>query len=212
MLIFDAEIPRTRKSFSRALARGMLAAGHDVRVAVPAWDFLPDDAHASVRPVLDLVPVVSGPDSIRSLNVLTCLVEGVFHYLIDCGCECVYSGNGLDEDECVLFVRGIMTGLGRIRPQWTPELVHINDSSPGMAATCIHAICMAEWDLCNLFVTTVHSGPLSRRANTLLTATGLGDEVRIVRCYRSPEKLAAIYGEVYEEVMAGASRSQSIAA
>lgn len=212
MLIFDVEIPRSRANFARALARGMLAAGHDVRVAVPSWDFLPDDVHASVRPVLDLVPVIAGPDSIRSFNILTCLVDGVFHYLVDSGQESVCSGSGLDEDGCTLFVRGIMAGLGRIRPKWTPELVHINDSCPGLAATYIHAICMAEWDLCDLFVTTVHSKPLSRRANTLLTATGLGDEVRIVRRYRSPEKLAAIYGEVYEEVVTGASRSQSIAA
>jgi glycogen synthase len=186
--------------FARALAKGLLDIGYDTRIALLADEPMLDDARINARPVVDRLPIVFNDGLIDSVSISASLIEGVFYYLIS---REVYKTNSTDpmNTACTCLVRGILAGLKAITPKWVPDLVHINDSCPGLAAVYLHALCLSEWDLGRAFLTTVHSHAASEYPNTLVTGTGLGDEVRVIKCYKSPRKLASVYDSIYRQIL-----------
>ncbi|MDH7603201.1 MAG: glycogen/starch synthase [Armatimonadota bacterium] len=201
ILILDAVNPRGGWDFARALAKGLSKKGWDPRVAVLAGCDQLDDARINARPVIDRLPIIFEDGSIRSVSILVSLVEGAFYYLIQDERTGRRSAESMNGEDCATLVRGILAGLKAIVPRWTPDVVHINDSCPGLASVYLHALCLREWDLCRAYLTTVHSRRDSGQANTLVTGSGLGDEVRVVRCYKSPSRLASVYSNIYGEVL-----------
>ncbi len=211
ILILNAVTPQPEWDFGRTLAKGLLARNSDARIAVLAHHSLVDDARINARPVIDRLPLVFEDGSIRSVSVFVSLIEGVFHYLV-CNEEDTRSPSDKQDGEwCALLVRGVLGGLKAIVPSWSPDIVHINDACPGLAAVYLHALCVREWDMGGAFVTTVHSVKDSGATNTLVTGSGLGDDVRVVRCYKSPSKLASTYEAIYRDVLAG-GKNQFLAA
>jgi starch synthase len=206
MLIVSVEMPPIARvgvsaDFAHALSRGLIALGHDARVAMPSYRFVEDDARLNVRPVLDDLVLAWDDGSTRGAYVRTCLLDGVPFYLV--GGEGRFRQTArLDGEDCALFARGVLAALRAIRPHWLPEVVHINDSCPGLAAVYLNALYLREWDIDTAaFVTTVHGEGNSRRVNTLVTGSRLEPDVRVVRRYRSGRRLASEYERIYNEAL-----------
>jgi len=188
--------------FVRALSRGLIALGHDARVAMPSYPFVEDDARLNVRPVLDDLCITWDDGSMRRAYVGTCLITGVPVYLV--GGEGRFQQDArLDrEHDCLFFAKGVQAALRSIRPQWLPEVVHINDSCPGLTAVYLNALYLREWDIqTTAFITTVHGDADSRRANTLVTGSRLHPDVRVIRRYSSGRRLAGVYERIYDEAL-----------
>ncbi|MGC8863196.1 MAG: glycogen/starch synthase [Armatimonadota bacterium] len=206
ILIVSAEKPTAARvgrpaDFAHALASGLNELGHDARVALPAYRFVEEDARLNVRPVLENLVLDWDDGSIRTAYVQSVVLGEVYFYLIGDGRRFRHAGR-LDGEDCGLLARGVLAALRNIRPRWLPELVHINDSCPGLAAVYLNAIYLREWDIQDTsFVTTVHGEADFRRANTLVTGTRLDPDVRVVRRYRSARRLAKEYESIYSEVL-----------
>ncbi len=202
----SAEMPPVTKTdepadFARALSRGLIALGHDARVALPACRLVEDDARLNVRPVVDDILLAWDDGSTRKAYVQTCLVDEVPFYLVGDGRR-FRQATRLDGEDCALFARALLAAIRVIQPHWQPEVVHINDSSPGLAAVYLNALCLREWDLDTAaFLTTVHGEAGSRRGNTLVTGSRLDPDVRVVRKYRSERRLADTYERIYGEAL-----------
>ncbi|MCX8052854.1 MAG: glycogen/starch synthase [Armatimonadetes bacterium] len=206
VLILSAETPSVDwtndpTDFVRSLSRGLVKLGHDARVALPAFRFLEDDARLNVRPVVEDLRLMWEDGLACYTNVQSFLLDGTFFYLVGNSRNFEYAGR-LDEKMCALFSRGVIASLRTIRPRWLPEVVHINDLSPGLAAVHLNALFLNEWDLGpTTFVTTVHGEFSSARSNTLVTGAHLGPDVRVIQRHSSALRLAKDYERIYEEAV-----------
>jgi len=200
----SAETPPVARSdgpadFALILARGLAELGHDARVALPAYRFVEDDARLNVRPVLENLVLEWEDGWIRTAYVQSFVLRDVYFYLIGDGSRFRHACR-LDGEDCALFARGLLAAVKAVTPRWLPEVVHINDSCPGLAAVYINAVYLREWDIeGTAFLTTVHGDADSPRSNTLVTGSLLDPDVRVLRRYRSARRLAREYEEIYSE-------------
>ena len=191
--------------FVRALATGLIGRGHDARVALPAYAFVENDARYNVRPVLEDVAIHWEDGSTKRAYVQTCSPGGIPVYLVGGGGRFRRDARLDGEADCVFFAKGVQAALMAIRPQWLPDVVHINDSCPGLAAVYLNALYLREWAIGPAaLVTTVHGGAEAGRVNTLVTGSGLDPDVRVIRRYRSPRRLADAYEHIYSQALAPA--------
>jgi len=77
----------------------------------------------------------------------------------------------------------------------------------GFAALYLNVLCAGEWDWGPVAVVTTVHGPESesngRRAMTFVMGESLEHDVRVLRRYRSPMRLARMYEPIYREAAAG---------
>ena len=183
--------------FVRALASGLGKLRFDARVALPCLGSAQDDARYFLRPAAENIPVPWNGSMEARAFVQTGLVDGIYVYLV--GAE----GPGAGQHG--FFAAALPVALQHIRPKWAPDVIHINDSCPGLAALYLNVLCAGESDFGPVpVVTTVH-GPESDpgRAMTFVMGEHLEHDVRVLRRYRSPMRIARMYEPIYREAAAG---------
>lgn len=114
------------------LRSGLTGLGHDVRVAIPCYGFLDDDARLNARPVIDSVVFDWGGGSIGRASVKVCLTDDALVYLI--GGDERFSA--IREPEAAVrcdwaaytfFSRALLEVIKAVEPRWIPDVIHAND-------------------------------------------------------------------------------------
>jgi len=114
------------------LRSGLSALGHDVRVAIPCYRFLEDDARLNPRPVIDAVEFDWGGGSVGTVSVKVCLRDDALVYLVG-GDDRFAAVRGPEEaSTCdwaayTFFTRALLEVIKVIEPRWIPDVIHVND-------------------------------------------------------------------------------------
>ena len=183
--------------FVRALASGLGKLGFDARVALPCSGPMCDDARHGLRPAVEGISVQrNGLDGPRA-SVWTGLVDGIYVYLV--------GTDGPAAGRPDAFAAALPVALRHVQPAWAPDVIHINDSCPGLVALYLNVLCEGGWGLRPVpVVTTVHGHESDAgRATTFVMGGSLEHDMRVLRRYRSPMRLARMYEPIYRDAVAG---------
>ncbi len=143
ILIVSAEVAPFAKvgglaDVAGALPKALEALGHDVRVAMPAYKMIEDDPRFAVEGLIPHFPVPINDNWCACAWVKTTRIGGnVPVYLIGSDTyfrdatesKKVYS---LEPEPYIFFDRAVTEFVPRLRPAWSPDVIHCNDWQTGL--------------------------------------------------------------------------------
>ncbi len=147
-----------------ALAKDLVAAGHDVRLFTPLYASI-DRSQFPMRPVdgLQHVPLQVGPHH-YVISVVTTPLPGsdALVYLIDCpvlfGRPAIYTTDPDEHLRFLAFTRAVLAVCQRV--QWSPQILHCNDWHTAFGPLFIKAL--------------FEGAPLFARTRSVLTIHNIG--------------------------------------
>jgi len=168
-----------------ALPKDLVKLGHDVRVAMPCYPMVENDARYNVRPVIDDVEVKWGDGSTKHAFVKSTQLDSVPVYLIGgegyfseaTESKKVYSAAGWEP--YAFFVRSILEMVKVMEPRWIPDVIHVNDWHTGFLPVYLKVSYANDTDLNHIAtIMTVHNLAYQGEFDfAILREAGLPDEL-----------------------------------
>lgn len=168
ILIVSAEVSPFAKvgglaDVAGALPKDLLKLGHDVRIAMPSYPMVEDDARYNVRPVIDDLEVGWGNGATRRAFVKTTMLDKVPVYMVgsdDCFRQATESKKIYSPEwECyAFFAKAVLEMLKALHPRWIPDVIHVNDWHTGLLPVYLREHYAQDPDLGDVAtVVTIHN-------------------------------------------------------
>ena len=220
ILIVSAEVSPFAKvgglaDIAGALPKELMKLGHDVRVAMPSYPMVEDDARYNVRPVIDDIPVGWGDGSTKHAFIKTTMLDKVPVYLVGSPeyfreateSKKIYSSGW---EPYAFFARAVLEMLKSNEPRWIPDVIHVNDWHTGFLPVYLNTRYADDPDLNHIAtVATVHNLAFQGEFGyEILAQAGLGPELFTMdklECYGKVNFLKA--GLVYADMVNTVSKS-----
>ena len=166
ILIVSAEVSPFAKvgglaDVAGALPKDLAAMGHDVRVAMPSYPMVEDNARYAVKPVIDDVPVGWGDGSTKHAFVKSTSLGDVPVYLVGSSeyfreateSKKVYSSGW---EPYAFFAKAVIETVKSLN--WIPDVIHVNDWHTGFLPVYLKQHYALDAQLANVAtVTTIHN-------------------------------------------------------
>lgn len=190
ILIVSAEVSPFAKvgglaDVAGALPKDLVKQGHDVRVVMPSYPMIENDARYNVRPVIDDIEVKWGDDTTKHAFVKTTMLDTVPVYLVGSQeyfreateSKKVYAAAGWEP--YAFFAKATLMMLKTVEPRWIPDVIHVNDWHTGFLPVYLKVTFASDPDLSHIAtVATIHNlayqGEFDR---DILHSAGLPDEL-----------------------------------
>ncbi len=146
-----------------ALPKGLTKLGHDVRVAMPAYPMVENDARYNVRPVIDDYEFWWADGGTKHACVQTTTLDGAPVYLV--GGSGYFAGATESAkiyssgwESYAFFGRAVIEMLKVLEPRWIPDVIHVNDWHTGLVPVYLKVAYACERDLSAIAtVATIHN-------------------------------------------------------
>jgi starch synthase len=132
-----------------ALPKALQKLGHDVRLAMPLYKMIEDDARWTVKPMIDKLDVTMGSKWSKTAVVKQTDLEGVPVMLIgtdqwfplSVDSASVYQPGGMQH---VFLSQAILTACEELN--WIPDVIHCNDWHTGFLPVILREKATGVWD------------------------------------------------------------------